>query len=182
MGVDKALMRVDGPPLVEGVASALIDAGAASVVVQGGDGPAVSALGCQWRADASPGAGPLVATAQALEEADRPVAVVAACDLAWLTSQDVRELLERLESDPGAVAAVPVLDGRAQRSIVAWRSAQASRLARLVADGARALASAFDGAPVADLEPSEPRRWRDVDEPADVRRYAAGARTPEEPT
>src|SRR3954462_6906248 len=76
MGRDKATLLIDGTTMAERVASALVEAGAASVVCVG---PAVGALR-SVRED-EPGSGPLGAIVAALRWADPRPVVVAPCDL-----------------------------------------------------------------------------------------------------
>lgn len=108
MGTDKALIDVDGVPMVVWVVDALRAAGCRPVQCQGGDLDALAELGLDGFADDAPGAGPVVAIRQAVRRLDGPV-VVAACDLADLDAASVDAVVE---AGSAAGAAVAVSEGR----------------------------------------------------------------------
>jgi molybdenum cofactor guanylyltransferase len=106
MGGDKALVEVDGSPMVLRVATALADAGCDPVLAVGGDAAALAALGLSVLADRWPGEGPLGAIITALMRDSVPaVPVVAvACDLPWLDGATVRQLMPDVPAAPFDVA------------------------------------------------------------------------------
>lgn len=83
MGRDKALLELDGVPLIVRTAR-LVESvvGSATVV---GDSAAFRSLGLCTIADDWPGAGPLGAIATALRASSVPWSLVVACDLPYLT-------------------------------------------------------------------------------------------------
>ena len=109
MGRDKALIAVDGEPLVKRVANALADAGARSVVVVGGDRPAIEALGLVAVADRFPGEGPLGGVLTALSGTDAAIVAVLGTDLVAPDPAAIGTVLDALG---GHDVAVPVAGGR----------------------------------------------------------------------
>ncbi|MGH9111551.1 MAG: molybdenum cofactor guanylyltransferase, partial [Acidimicrobiales bacterium] len=81
MGRDKALIRIDGVPMVVRVADALRAAGATDVFAVGRDPEALAELGLVTVADDRPGAGPVAGIATALAHACEDLVLVAGCDL-----------------------------------------------------------------------------------------------------
>jgi molybdopterin-guanine dinucleotide biosynthesis protein A len=150
MGTAKALVEVDGVPLAQRAARALL-AGGATVLVAVGSVPEV-AVGLELDVvpDGRAGEGPLAALADALGWAAGPgggdVLVVAACDQPDLTAALVDDLVHALVHAPpelaGAVPQTP--DGRAHPFPSAWRVAAAEGVEALVAGGARRMSAAFD--------------------------------------
>jgi molybdopterin-guanine dinucleotide biosynthesis protein A len=123
MGTDKALIPVDGVPMVRRVADALLGGGCVSVAAIGGDRLSLEALGLEVVDDPHQGSGPVAGVLAALEawpQAD--AVVVVACDLPYLGAHTVRHLVAALGGDQAALAAVAVTD-RLQPLCVAWRPA-----------------------------------------------------------
>jgi molybdopterin-guanine dinucleotide biosynthesis protein A len=168
MGADKALLGPPGRPLAAQVAGVVLGAGAAEVLLVGGDGPSLTAAapaGATWIADGLPGQGPAVGVATAAAARPGRALLVCACDLPLLEAEDLRPLLEAAAS--GADAAVPEVDGRPQWSVLALSAAGADSLARAVSRGERALHRAVP-ATVRHVRPGHPERLRDADRPEDL--------------
>jgi molybdopterin-guanine dinucleotide biosynthesis protein A len=125
MGRDKALVVVDGEPMVRRVARALHQAGATRVHTVGGDrdalraategvsdraGGAVAALADGW-----PGEGPLGGIVTALEAATADLVLVVACDLVAPSPGTMAATVAALAGAPEADAAVPVRSAAAPR-------------------------------------------------------------------
>lgn len=119
MGRDKALLDVGGRVLARVAADALTEAGASEVYAVGGDLPALAAAGLDGVADPRQGEGPLGGLVTALEVARSDVVVVLACDLPRVTGQAVSAVLAGLGDD--ADVAIPLVDGRLQPLLAAWR-------------------------------------------------------------
>jgi molybdopterin-guanine dinucleotide biosynthesis protein A len=168
MGRDKALVEVDGVAMARRVADALLAAGARSVVAQGGDAPALTALALVVRADRRSGDGPLPATIQALEDARHDIVVVLSCDLLAPSPDAVAALVEALTGAPEAVAAIPVVDGHHQWTHAAWRTSAAPRLADRYAAGARSLRRAAADLAILAVEGITPAAVADADQPSDL--------------
>jgi molybdopterin-guanine dinucleotide biosynthesis protein A len=136
MGVDKALLDVEGCPMVVRVADALWEAGCDPVVCQGGADELTSALGLQVVPDPDPGAGPVSAILAALQHADGPI-VVAACDLVDLDAEAVRLVIDAGSQSAAPTVAVAVTDGRSHL-LSFWPAEALASLESLVAEGVSA--------------------------------------------
>ena len=121
MGRDKALLEIDGQPMALRVAEALGRAGAAEVLVVGGDA-ALASPGVRLVADERPGEGPLGGLVTALRNAGHDLVVVLACDLVGPSAEAIERLVDSA-TDPErtAAATVPVVGNRAQWLHGAWR-------------------------------------------------------------
>jgi molybdenum cofactor guanylyltransferase len=143
MGRDKALLVVDGDPMVLRVAAAARSAGAAQIVAVGGDAAGLRAAlaghDVGVRADRFPGEGPLGGLVTALGEVDEPVVLALACDLLAPDPAAMASTVAALD-DPAPAVAVPEADGRDQWLHAAWRRAVAApRLAERFAAGERSV-------------------------------------------
>lgn len=165
MGRDKALIEIDGTPMVRIAATALADAGAARVFVVGGDAPAIEAAGLAWVADDYPGEGPLGGVITALRAATAPVVVVLATDHVAAAAPAVTSVAGALGS---ADVAVPVSDGRAQTLHAAWRRSALPTLEAVFDSGARSVRAALDRLDVVQLLDGDPCWFADADTPDDL--------------
>jgi molybdopterin-guanine dinucleotide biosynthesis protein A len=136
MGTDKALVEVDGTAMAVRVAGAMAAAGLHPVWCQGGDAPALEALGLTVVPDPQPGEGPLVAIAAALGAAAPDDVVVCACDLADVTPGTIEVLVATIDRHPRADVVVAV-DLTGPHLLSVWRQAAAPRLEALVVGGLR---------------------------------------------
>jgi molybdopterin-guanine dinucleotide biosynthesis protein A len=149
MGRDKALIELDGRPMVQIVLDALDRAGTAPRIVVGGDAARLSSLGVDVVRDAFPGEGPLGGVVTALEHfgstADH--VLIIACDLPEVGRGALGPLLDRVE--PGGVdrtSDVLVARGDAvQPTCALWTTASAGRLRDAFEAGERSLLGALDG-------------------------------------
>ncbi|MEY2478781.1 MAG: hypothetical protein QOG87_4096 [Actinomycetota bacterium] len=162
MGRDKALIEVDGRALACIAADALATAGADDVFAVGGDADALEALGLRVVADGWPGEGPLGGLVTALATATQDTVVVLACDLPGVTAEAVRALVDALVEYDGAV---PVVAGRAQHLVAAWRRDQAlGPLRSAFSGGERAIWRACDALRVAPVTFRDASWTRDADD------------------
>jgi molybdopterin-guanine dinucleotide biosynthesis protein A len=166
MGTDKALVVVDGKPMVLRVAAALRAAGAAAVRTVGGDRVALAALGLDARDDPRQGEGPLGGLLTALDLADHDLVVVLATDLAWIDAATIDALVE---AAAGASAAV----GRAERLeplCAAWRVSRCRGALHGAYDaGERAVHRALAGLDAVEVAVA-PIAVANANTPADLRR------------
>lgn len=163
MGEDKALVDVDGRPLAGIAADALHAAGADEVFGVGGNVQALEAAGLRVVPDLWPGEGPLGGILTALDAATADVVVVLACDLPGVTAEAVHAVLDGLGD---ADVAVPMVEGRAQHLLAAWRrSACRERLADAFQSGERAIWRAGEGLCVARVTLRDGSWARDADDP-----------------
>ena len=175
MGVDKAALVVDGVPLAERAAAALLAVVSPVLEV----GPGRTSLPVVTEAD--PGAGPLGALAAGAATLARHghagPAVLLATDLPFVTAALVRALA----SHPSEAAVVPVVAGRRQPLAARYSPAALQLAPALFSAGRRSLAALLedvdvvevteDGlAPLVDL-----RELEDVDTPEDLARLGLTA-------
>lgn len=170
MGRDKALIEIDGTPMARRVADALEAAGASAVFAVGGDVRALEAIGLEVRPDRVAGAGPLVATLTALEAASHDHVLVVACDLLRPSPAAMAATVRQLVEHPGAVGAVPVVDGHRQWVHAAWHRRVASLLRAAVDAGQGSLRAVGADLLVVELDDIRPGDLADADEPADLPR------------
>ena len=176
MGTDKAALVVDGVPLAERAAAALLAVVAPVFEV----GPGRSSL--PTVAEAEPGAGPLGAlaagTAALAEHGHDGGAVVLATDLPFVTA----ELVRVLASHPSEATVVPVIAGRRQLLAARYSPRSLEMAPVLFAAGRRSLAALLDEVDVVELAEQELagvvdlRELADVDTPEDLARL--GLRQP----
>jgi molybdopterin-guanine dinucleotide biosynthesis protein A len=185
MGQDKALLVVDGRPMVRRVVDAALGAGAATVLVVGGDAPALSAALADSAAvlvpDEHPREGPLGGLLTALAQLDQKVVLVVSCDLVDPSSAAMAATVAALTGDDAedadkedADVAAPELDGRVQWMHAAWRSATArAALGERFTAGERSVRRAVlqSGLRVAKVGGVGPAGLADVDTPADLGRH-----------
>lgn len=165
MGRDKALIEVDGVAMVTIAVEALRDAGAADVVVIGGDRSAIEALGHRWVPDLHPGEGPLGGIITALSAATADVVAVLACDHIAAAAPAVRIVVGALGD--GDVA-IPVVEGRSQTLHAAWRRSVLPRLEAVFVDGGRSVRDGLDVLDVVQILDGDPCWFADADRPEDL--------------
>jgi molybdopterin-guanine dinucleotide biosynthesis protein A/rhodanese-related sulfurtransferase len=166
---DKALVEVDGRPMVLLVVDALRDAGCAPVWCQGGDPVGLGELGLDVHQDDDDGpagsSGPVRAIATALRTVTAPMVVIAACDLPDLTGEVVRSLVTAC-SAAGTVA-VAAAGGR-RHLVAAWPIAAGPRVHDAITRGVVSygdLLTELDAIEIAVM----PELVRNVNRPDDVR-------------
>lgn len=165
MGVDKALIEIDGETLVGRSVVALRDAGADPVVVVGGDRAALERLGHPYRPDRWPGAGPLGGIIAALTDVETDLVAVLSCDLTDASAVAVRSVVGALGD---ADVAVPVVDGQAEWLHAVWRRSCLPALEAAFGAGVRAPRHAVDALRVAHLLDGDPCWFHDADRPEDL--------------
>jgi molybdopterin-guanine dinucleotide biosynthesis protein A len=172
MGADKAFVVVRGAPLCTYPQRALLEAGARRVLAVGGARvEELRGLGFETVADRHPGEGPLGAVVTALEAATDSVVVVLACDLPAVDALAVVTLLRALRRT-GAEVAVPVAAGRRQLAAGAYRRVALRKLSAAFESGIRSLHGALRALEVTEVATAA-GVFDDVDEPAQLRRYAS---------
>ena len=166
MGVDKALIELDGEALIARAAKALTDADADPLIVVGGDRTALEELGFDYREDAFPGEGPLGGIITALEAIDREAIAILSCDLTDASAIAVRSVWGALGD---ADLAVPVVEGQTQWMHAVWRRSTLPTLRAAFDRGVRAPRGAVEGLQVAQLLDGDPCWFHDADRPEDLR-------------
>jgi molybdenum cofactor guanylyltransferase len=176
MGRDKALLTVDGEPMVRRVVRAVRAAGAAAVVTVGGDEAGLTAAllpaeGVRVSPDHDPGEGPLGGILTGLVTLDHELVLVVACDLLAPDPAALAATVGALVDDPGAAVAAPALDGRIQWLHAAWRrSSVEGPLAERFAAGERSIhrAVAAAGLRLVTVAGVAPGGLADADTPDDL--------------
>lgn len=195
MGIDKALMQIDGVPMARIVANMLRLAGAERIVVIGSDRSLIHELVFDGVDDRWPSVGPLGGIATAVldswPERTRPlsgrpapaghaeevVVLVAACDQPDLRPSLLSSLVAALRAAPPTVgsAAPRTTDGRVHPFPAAYRASTGGALAELVETGARRADAGLQRVGVVHVE-ADARELADLDDQADVSaREARGA-------
>ncbi len=164
MGRDKALVEVDGVPMVVRVANALRAAGCEPVFAVGGDQAALEALGIEYVIDAYPGEGPVGGVITALAACDTPVVVVVACDVPYLTADTVRALLG---GGVGAAHATVAVTDRVQPMCALWSRSALGQLHAAFAGGERRLLVVLDQLEAQQV-PANPQDLANVNAPGDL--------------
>jgi molybdenum cofactor guanylyltransferase len=171
MGRDKALIPVDGKPMVVRVAEALWVAGARDVVAIGREPQALAAHRLATVPDGRAGAGPAAGIAAALNWADGDeLVMVVGCDLVAPSPAAITVTLAALARNPAASVAVPVSDGRTQWHHAAWRPSARPALERALETGARSVGGvvAAAGLAVVGVDGIDPAALADADVPGDL--------------
>lgn len=159
MGQDKATLVVDGVSMGARVVAALRDAGATDVLAVGGQG----IEGVRLVADGE-GVGPLAGIRGALRAAESDVIVVLACDMPDVSPVGIAAVVAGLASDPAALVAVPMVDGRPEPLHAAWRrEAMAS-----FPPGESAVHAVLAALQVVEVHGLDPAWLRNVNEPGDL--------------
>ena len=171
MGVDKAVLDLNGRPMALRVADTLRQAGALEVLAVGGRPEWAKVLvgvdRCdEWVPDLHPGDGPLGGVVTAAAARPNSFLVVAACDLPDLRPAVVEALIVAAGETGAAVAAT---GGRTQWGLMALSPHVASGAVTKFAEGARQLRAAAPGARVVPVDRSA--GFDDLDGPADVDRW-----------
>lgn len=124
MGSNKALLPLEGVPVIERLVREL-EAVAGRVIIAGGNQPEVySYLGKEIFTDIFPGAGPLAGLHAGLTEAETPWSLAVACDMPFASRKVFEWLIGRVratEKTNGAEAIIPVVEGRVQPLLAAYR-------------------------------------------------------------
>lgn len=165
MGRDKALIVVDGVPLVRRVAHALRDAGAAPVFVVGGDLARIAALGLATVADHHPHEGPLGGVLTALHTSTVPVIAVLATDLVSPDPGAIRSLRHALGTHD---VAVPVAGGRRHFHHAVWHARARTELDAAFARGERAIKRAVRNLDVVEVHDLDETALEDADTPDEL--------------
>ncbi|MBS1913177.1 MAG: molybdenum cofactor guanylyltransferase [Bacteroidetes bacterium] len=134
MGRDKAMISVNGRPMLERVAGAAYDAGLEVMVVgreQGADwhGPAV-----RFVQDDFPDAGPLGGIATALRHARTPVLALA-CDMPWISAEMIRWLVDAYALEGEAAGLVSLNGERPEPLFSVYGRPCAGEIAHMIASG-----------------------------------------------
>jgi molybdopterin-guanine dinucleotide biosynthesis protein A len=166
MGVDKAMLPIDGLPMAARVAAALRAAGATEVLLIGGDASRRSTLGLTHVPDGVDDAGPLAGILAALDASTDVVVVVAACDMPWIEPEHVVAVVDALAGNEVAVSAAA---GRPQPLLAAWHRRALPKIRQAFDAGERAPVRLVEQLAHVFVELGAGLWACDVDTPGDVR-------------
>lgn len=170
MGRDKALILVDGIPMLTRVTQAMRAAGATEVFAVGGDPNGLAPLGERVVDDLHAGEGPLGGIITALATATHDIVVVTACDMPWIEAVDVESVVHALGVDAlgDFEVAVSAADGQLQPLHAAWHRHALPTLQRTFADGERSPARVIPTLKHAVVELGIGQWSTDIDTPDDL--------------
>ena len=136
MGRDKAVIHIDGQPMVDRIGAVLRAAGCVPVFAVG-PGPLAGALA--HFDDLFPGQGPLggVLTALACTSPPSTAVCVVACDMPWLDAESVAQLLDVARVTTANVAMAQT--DRLEPLCAVWNVSSAPALQRAFDSGERAI-------------------------------------------
>lgn len=171
MGTDKAFVEIGGLPMAVRAVEALRAAGAAPVLVVGGDAVRLNALGLDALGDLYPGEGPLGGVITALGALDScgdalDAVVTLPCDAISPDAAAVRHVLAGLAAAADLV--VPVGAGVPQWAHAAWRRRCLEPLTEAFAKGVRAPNEAAGLLHTVEVEVPGEGWFRDADRPEDL--------------
>lgn len=171
MGRDKALLEIDGRPLVERVAGRLTTV-CGRVLIAAGQRPLPS-LPWDRVNDRVAGAGPLAGILGGMAAATTPLLAVAAVDMPDVDPGVFVTLAERW--DGRAVAVVPLRAGRLEPLHAVYATAALGSLAELFDAGERSPTRAVTRLAATTVPVDDDGAWAgNLNAPADVARFAAG--------
>lgn len=173
MGTNKALIPVDGRPLITRVASAVRHIGPTYVV--GGATDVVVAACDESRGqntvhhipDPEADIGPFAAVVHAIQQVSFEELLVFSCDLARLSSQEV-DLLVAARRSSDADFAVPLAGGERQWHSLSFATRSTPALVSAHRSGIRSLRRGFSGLRECAFVSEAPGFCFDVDTPADL--------------
>ena len=154
-GVNKALLEIGGRRAIDRLLDALRPLGVPIVIVSNDDGlmglPDVRVV-----PDVEPGAGALVGLYSGLREVRTPLATATACDMPFVSTVVLRELLA-LASDADVV--VPVIRGQPEPLHAVYRPSCVPAIERALAAGQKRLISFYEQVRVRKVDEAELRHW-----------------------
>ena len=173
MGFNKALLEIDGEPLVLKVLNSLTEAGILDSKIVGGDLDSYSEFGFGFIEDTYPGEGPLAGIITALDHyknLDKGHVFILACDLPNVSSSFINQMcIESLEAPESIV--IPTSNGHRQRMHASWPVVILENLIESFQKGVRAPWRACEGLPLLEINLADKDYLVDVDSPQDIARF-----------
>lgn len=170
MGFNKALIEVDGEPLISRVANSINRVGIADLKIVGGDSESFELLGYECLADEYPGEGPLGGIITALnyfKTQGKKHVLIVACDLPNISEILINQILEDSLTEPKSIV-LPVVEGHLQWMHTLWPTTVLTTLLKSFLSGVRAPWRATEGLPLLKIEGVDPLVLFDVDQPEDL--------------
>lgn len=179
MGADKALVEIEGMPMLVVAHQALVRAGASRRIVVGGDEVSYRRVlpGLVTVPDEYPGEGPLGGIITALRrlshEQERQAearVVILACDLPGVCASSVAAVLDVMDSHPGAQVCVPAQRGRLEPLHAVWRPSALPQVEAAFGAGERAVHAVIESIEAVVVEDLDEAWLRNVNSPDDLAR------------
>ena len=170
MGFNKALLEINGGPLISKVASSLNRAGVMNLKIVGGDSEAFTLLGYECLTDEYPGEGPLGGIITALnhfKNKGKKHVLVVACDLPNISEDLISQMIERSMEEPKSIV-IPLVEGHLQWMHVLWPTGVLPTLLKSFSNGVRAPWRASKDLPLLRIEGIDPQVLFDIDRPEDL--------------
>jgi len=142
MGVDKAMLLVNGQPMIEKVAGQL-DGFFSQILISANDVEKYAFLGYDVVPDKMPGQGPLMGIASALRASTNELNFVVACDIPYIDSAFVENMLiEAVKSETDIV--VPIRPDRKYEPLFAvYRRSSLRAIDEVLSSGRRKISDTF---------------------------------------
>ena len=170
MGFDKALLEINGEPLISKVADSLNRAGVMNLMIVGGDSEAFTLLGHDCLTDEYPGEGPLGGIITALnhfKNKGKKHVLIVACDLPNISEDLISKMIEHSIQEPKSII-VPLVEGHLQWMHVLWPTGVLPTLLKSFSNGVRAPWRASKDLPLLRVEEIDPQVLFDIDRPEDL--------------
>ena len=157
MGRTKALVEVDGRAMANRVIDAVRSAGCEPVVVFGGDPTELASLDAPVLVDVHPDEGPVGGLVGALSwlrdgSEDAEVALVVACDLAYLGPEALQPLFAVASTWPEGVDVVVARSDRVEPMCAIWRTSAIDAVDAAFRSGTRSLHGLLDALEVVEVD------------------------------
>lgn len=156
MGTDKALLLLDGTPLIRHVIAGLRPL-IAEIMIVGDPAGAFGGFGIPVIPDQRPDEGPLAGIRTALMHTDASLVFCCACDMPFLATALVRRLLELAEQDVSAV--VPRVRGEPEPLCAVYPREALPVIEDVLASGRRSIRDVLDKLPTRYVETDDLRRY-----------------------
>jgi len=180
MGTDKALLLLDGTPLIEHVIARLRPL-IPEILIVGDPAGAYGCFGVPVISDPSPDQGPLAGIRTALMNTDAPLVFCCACDMPFLETALVGHLLALAER--GAAAVVPWVRGEPEPLCAVYAREALPVIEDVLASGRRSIRDILDKMPMRYIEEDDLRHYDpelrsfvNVNTPDDLARVRRSAR------
>ncbi|MED5277329.1 MAG: molybdenum cofactor guanylyltransferase [Actinomycetota bacterium] len=173
MGFDKALLELDGKPLITRVTESLLEAGLVAPQIVGGDIESFRKLGYSCLEDEYPGEGPLGGIITALnyfKALEKSHVFVVACDLPNISASFINQMCKESLKEKESVI-VAMANGYLQWMHTLWPTTILETLIEAFKNGERAAWRAIKDVPLIKIDSANPDHLLDIDRPEDLEKF-----------
>jgi molybdopterin-guanine dinucleotide biosynthesis protein A len=174
MGEEKALLEIDGVPLISHVIRQL-EPWFQEIVVSTGTGRGFPFLDVKQVPDSTQGVGPLAGILAGLEAATYDRCLVYACDMPEVPTRLVSRLVEAGRARDAAVPRYP--DGTIEPLCALYAKTLVPNIRTAIQAGARRVRAAYDGADVCYLSTPKDDAPKNLNTRHEYRQYASSCKT-----